>query len=78
MLTVLTLLLCKPTQSASNVSAHPSVRKFLLDLQKKIASENNIIMDGRDIGTVILPNADLKIFLRIICFDIFVQIILRF
>jgi CMP/dCMP kinase len=51
------------SMSASNVSAHPSVRKFLLDLQKKIASENNIIMDGRDIGTVILPNADLKIFL---------------
>ncbi len=35
----------------------------MLDLQKKIARENNIIMDGRDIGTVILPNADLKIFL---------------
>ncbi len=51
------------SMSASNVSAHSSVRKFLLDLQKKIASENNIIMDGRDIGTVILPNADLKIFL---------------
>ncbi len=51
------------SMSASNVSAHPSVRKFLLDLQKKIASENNIIMDGRDIGTVILPNADVKIFL---------------
>ncbi|NLE05278.1 MAG: (d)CMP kinase [Crenarchaeota archaeon] len=51
------------SMGASNVSAHPSVRKFLLDLQKKIASENNIIMDGRDIGTVILPNADLKIFL---------------
>ncbi len=51
------------SMGASNVSAHPSVRKFLLDLQKKIASENNIIMDGRDIGTVILPTADLKIFL---------------
>ncbi len=48
---------------ASRISAIPEVRSFLLDLQKKIARENNIIMDGRDIGTVILPNADLKIFL---------------
>ena len=48
---------------ASRISAIPEVRSFLLDLQKKIARENNIIIDGRDIGTVILPNADLKIFL---------------
>ena len=48
---------------ASNVSAVPAVRAYLLDLQKKIASENSIIMDGRDIGSVVLPNADLKIFL---------------
>jgi len=48
---------------ASKVSAIPAVRKHLLELQKKIASENNIIMDGRDIGTVVLPHADLKIFL---------------
>ncbi|MBD5144046.1 MAG: (d)CMP kinase [Ruminococcus sp.] len=48
---------------ASNVSAVPAVRAYLLDLQKKIALENNIIMDGRDIGSVVLPNADLKIFL---------------
>ncbi len=48
---------------ASNVSAIPSVREFLFDLQRDIANSNNIIMDGRDIGTVVLPNADVKIFL---------------
>lgn len=48
---------------ASDVSAHKSVRDFLFDLQRDIASKNNIIMDGRDIGTVVLPNAQLKIFL---------------
>lgn len=48
---------------ASNVSAMPPVRAYLLGLQKKIAAENNVIMDGRDIGTVILPDALLKIFL---------------
>ena len=48
---------------ASNVAAIPEVRKFLFDFQKKIAKENNVIMDGRDIGTSVLPNADLKIFL---------------
>lgn len=51
------------SMAASNVSAIPSVRTFLFDLQRKIASENNCIMDGRDIGTVVLPNASLKIFL---------------
>jgi len=51
------------TMAASKVSAVPAVRAHLLDLQKKIAAENNIIMDGRDIGTVVLPHADLKIFL---------------
>ncbi len=51
------------TMTASKVSAVPEVRAHLLDLQKKIAAENNIIMDGRDIGTVVLPHADLKIFL---------------
>ena len=51
------------SQYASNVSKIPAVREFLLDLQKNAAAENHIIMDGRDIGTVILPNADLKIFL---------------
>ncbi len=48
---------------ASKVSAIPEVRSFLLCLQRDIAESNNIIMDGRDIGTVVLPNADLKIFL---------------
>ena len=48
---------------ASAVSAIPEVREFLLETQRKIARENNVIMDGRDIGTVILPDADVKIFL---------------
>ena len=51
------------SMAASNVSAMPEVRAFLLDLQHRIASENNCLMDGRDIGTVILPRAQLKIFL---------------
>lgn len=49
--------------AASNVSAIPEVREYLLDLQRDIARKNNIIMDGRDIGTVILPNAEVKVFL---------------
>lgn len=48
---------------ASAVSAVPEVRAFLLDTQKKIAAENSVIMDGRDIGTVILPDAHVKIFM---------------
>ncbi|MBQ8432947.1 MAG: (d)CMP kinase [Clostridia bacterium] len=48
---------------ASAVSAIPAVRAFLLDTQREIAAKNSVIMDGRDIGTVILPNADVKIFL---------------
>ena len=48
---------------ASAVSAIPAVRAFLLDTQKDIAAKNSVIMDGRDIGTVILPNADLKVYL---------------
>lgn len=48
---------------ASTVSAIPAVRSFLLDTQRNIANTSNVIMDGRDIGTVILPNADVKIFL---------------
>lgn len=51
------------SMAASNVSAIPKVREFLLDLQKNIALKNNVVMDGRDIGTVVLPNADIKIFL---------------
>lgn len=48
---------------ASDVSAMPPVRAFLLEMQRELARTNNVIMDGRDIGTVVLPNADLKIFL---------------
>ncbi len=51
------------SMAASNVSAHPEVREFLLNLQRQFAEENNVVMDGRDIGTVVLPNADIKIFL---------------
>lgn len=48
---------------ASAVSAIGSVRAFLLDVQRDMAKKNNVIMDGRDIGTVILPNADVKFFM---------------
>ena len=48
---------------ASDVSTLPVVRSYLLDMQRRMARENNVIMDGRDIGTVVLPNADLKIFM---------------
>ena len=48
---------------ASAVSAHPGVRAFLLEMQRELARTHNVIMDGRDIGTVVLPDADVKIFL---------------
>jgi len=51
------------SQHASTVSAIPEVRAFLLELQRDLARKNNVIMDGRDIGTVVLPDADVKIFL---------------
>lgn len=51
------------SMAASAVSAVPAVRAALLDIQRDIAAENNVIMDGRDIGTVVLPNATVKIFL---------------
>lgn len=51
------------SMAASNVSAIPSVREFLLSLQRDMAKEYNVIMDGRDIGTVVLPDANVKIFL---------------
>lgn len=51
------------SMAASRTSAIPAVRAYLFDTQKKIARENNVIMDGRDIGTVVLPDADVKIFL---------------
>ncbi len=49
--------------AASDVSALPVVRQFLMEMQRSLARENNVIMDGRDIGTVVLPDAELKIFL---------------
>lgn len=51
------------SMAASRTSAIPAVRAYLFETQKKIARENNVIMDGRDIGTVVLPDADVKIFL---------------
>ena len=48
---------------ASEVSALPACRAYLLDMQRRFAREYNVILDGRDIGTVVLPNADLKIYL---------------
>ena len=51
------------SQKASLVSAHKVVRDVLLDMQRQVAREHNVIMDGRDIGTVVLPKADVKIFL---------------
>lgn len=51
------------SQKASLVSAQPSVREMLLDLQRDMAKRHDVVMDGRDIGTVVLPQADVKIFL---------------
>lgn len=51
------------SQKASLISAHACVREMLLDMQREVAKEHNVIMDGRDIGTVVLPRADVKIFL---------------
>ena len=48
---------------ASKVSSFAEVREFLLDLQRNIARYNNVVMDGRDIGTTVIPNANIKIFL---------------
>ncbi len=51
------------SQYASLVSAIPSVRQFLFEMQQKMAREYDVVMDGRDIGTVVLPNAQVKVFL---------------
>ena len=51
------------SMGASKVSSVPEVRAFLLELQRSIAAKNDVIMDGRDIGSVVLPNARVKIFL---------------
>ena len=49
--------------AASSVSAHPAVRAYLLEMQRRLAREHSVIMDGRDIGTVVLPDAEVKVFL---------------
>lgn len=49
--------------AASDVSAYPAVRSFLLDTQRNLAASRDVLMDGRDIGTVVLPNATVKIYL---------------
>ena len=51
------------SQKASLISAHAVVREILLDMQRDVAKKHNVIMDGRDIGTVVLPRANVKIFL---------------
>ena len=51
------------SMAASKVSVHPAVRSFLLNMQREMAEKYSVIMDGRDIGTVVLPDADVKIFL---------------
>ena len=51
------------SEYASSVSALPAVRAFLMEMQRQMAREHDVIMDGRDIGTVVLPDADVKIFL---------------
>ena len=51
------------SQYASQVSAHPAVRSYLLEMQRDLAQTRSVVMDGRDIGTVVLPNATVKIFL---------------
>jgi len=51
------------SMAASHVSAIPAVRQFLLEMQRRMAREQSVIMDGRDIGTVVLPDAEVKVFL---------------
>ncbi len=51
------------SDAASKISAIPEVRAFLMDMQRSMARNNSVVMDGRDIGTVVLPDADVKIFL---------------
>ncbi|MDR1353919.1 MAG: (d)CMP kinase [Oscillospiraceae bacterium] len=57
----------KISMVASRVSGFKEVRRFLLGLQRKLAEKSDVVMDGRDIGTVVLPNADIKIFLTASC-----------
>ena len=51
------------TQSASRVSVHPGIRKWMVDLQRELGRKGGVVMEGRDIGSVVFPHADLKVFL---------------
>lgn len=51
------------TQAASRVSVHPAIRQWMVNLQRKLGEQGGIVMEGRDIGTVVFPDADIKIFL---------------
>lgn len=51
------------TQAASLVSVHPPIRRWMVSLQRKLGENGGVVMEGRDIGTVVFPNADLKVFL---------------
>lgn len=51
------------TQAASRVSVHPAIREWMVSLQRKLGERGGIVMEGRDIGTVVFPDADIKIFL---------------
>ncbi|QNI31078.1 (d)CMP kinase [Alloacidobacterium dinghuense] len=51
------------TQAASQVSVHPAIRSWMVDLQRKLGEKGGVVMEGRDIGTVVFPDADIKIFL---------------
>ncbi len=51
------------TKAASLVSVHPAIRRWMVDLQRKLGENGGIVMEGRDIGTVVFPHADIKIFL---------------
>jgi cytidylate kinase len=51
------------TQAASQVSVHPAIRRWMVDLQRKLGENGGVVMEGRDIGTVVFPDADIKIFL---------------
>ncbi|HEX3435572.1 MAG TPA: (d)CMP kinase [Pseudacidobacterium sp.] len=51
------------TQAASQVSVHPAIRRWMVDLQRELGMKGGIVMEGRDIGTVVFPHADIKIFL---------------
>jgi cytidylate kinase len=51
------------TQAASQVSVHPAIRRWMVDLQRELGAKGGIVMEGRDIGTVVFPHADIKFFL---------------